>query len=47
MYRKDFDFISDISVTCEIGKGNDFRILSKNKDIIFENVLKCNRFTTD
>lgn len=45
--KKDFDFISDISVTCKIGKDSDFRILNKNKDIIFENVLKGNRFTTD
>lgn len=47
LFRKDFDFIRDISVTCKMGKDDDFRVLTKNKDIIYENVLKSNGFTTD
>lgn len=47
LFREDFDFIRDISVTCKIGKDDDFRILTINKDLIFENVLDGNGFTTD
>lgn len=47
LFKKDFDFIRHISVTSKLGEDDDFRILTKNKDIIFENVLKYNGFTTD
>lgn len=37
---KDFDFLSNISMTCKIGYDNDIRILNRNKLIILGKLLK-------
>ena len=44
---EDFNFISKISTTCEIGKDSDRRILAKNKHKILKNLVNYYRITQD
>jgi len=44
---KDFDFLKNVSQTCQIGYDNDERILNRNKLRIFHNVIKGYNFTQE
>ena len=44
---KSFNFLSEISMTCNVGHERDYRILDRNKIEIICNVLKGRGFTSD
>ncbi len=44
---KDFDFLKDVSQSCEIGYDNDERVLNRNKLKIFANIMIGYNFTQE
>jgi|GEM_PF-3423221 len=45
--HKAFNFLNEVSMTCKVGKNEDYRILDRNKFEIISNVLKGYDFTSE
>lgn len=44
---KDFDFLSDVSMTCKIGYESDIRVLNRNKINIFGRIIEGSGYTQE